>query len=275
MWDPSCVCNLHHSLWQCWILNPLSEARDRTCIFMDTSQIHYRWTTTGTPEGKFLSDLPFCLWGLLGGSGTGVLGDLTGPVTHRLDHSGASWLASLLHMAARTIFSKWEGSMLSPSWTPDGTFLWPPEPHESCAPALRTSAWPSSPGHTQPQLSWSSVPTHNHTFLLGPLLLLFLPGGVLCSPVFTWPFLFPGMSLPVWCSWLSMGYLLRKLLHHHLVYSWQHLPLSHSSSHHSPLLSSLSSFLMSVPLWNVSLTARALLTLFSGVSLTPTLVLSA
>ena len=25
--DPSCICNLHHSLWQCWILNPLSEAR--------------------------------------------------------------------------------------------------------------------------------------------------------------------------------------------------------------------------------------------------------
>ena len=26
--DLSCVCNLHHSLWQCWILNPLSKARD-------------------------------------------------------------------------------------------------------------------------------------------------------------------------------------------------------------------------------------------------------
>ena len=26
--DPSHVCKLHHSSWQCWILNPLSEARD-------------------------------------------------------------------------------------------------------------------------------------------------------------------------------------------------------------------------------------------------------
>ena len=26
--DPSHVCNLHHSSWQCQILNPLSEARD-------------------------------------------------------------------------------------------------------------------------------------------------------------------------------------------------------------------------------------------------------
>ena len=26
--DPSRVCELHHSSWQHWILNPLSEARD-------------------------------------------------------------------------------------------------------------------------------------------------------------------------------------------------------------------------------------------------------
>ena len=24
-WDPSHVCNLHHSSWECWILNPLIE----------------------------------------------------------------------------------------------------------------------------------------------------------------------------------------------------------------------------------------------------------
>ena len=39
--DPSHVCNLHHSSWKCWIFNPLSEARDQTCILMDTSQVHY------------------------------------------------------------------------------------------------------------------------------------------------------------------------------------------------------------------------------------------
>jgi len=26
--DPSCVCNLHHSSWQCQILNPLSKPRE-------------------------------------------------------------------------------------------------------------------------------------------------------------------------------------------------------------------------------------------------------
>ena len=28
MWDPSHVCDLHHSSWQRHILNPLSEVRD-------------------------------------------------------------------------------------------------------------------------------------------------------------------------------------------------------------------------------------------------------
>jgi len=39
--DPSRVCDLHHSSPHSRILNPLSEARDRTCILMDTSQIHF------------------------------------------------------------------------------------------------------------------------------------------------------------------------------------------------------------------------------------------
>ena len=37
--DPSSVCDPHHSSWQHRILNPLSEARDRTCFLMDTSQV--------------------------------------------------------------------------------------------------------------------------------------------------------------------------------------------------------------------------------------------
>ena len=27
-WDPNCICNLHHSSWQCWILDPLIKVRD-------------------------------------------------------------------------------------------------------------------------------------------------------------------------------------------------------------------------------------------------------
>ena len=35
------VCNLPHSSWQHRILNPQNEAGDRTCILVDTSQIHF------------------------------------------------------------------------------------------------------------------------------------------------------------------------------------------------------------------------------------------
>ena len=37
--DLSCVCDLHHSSWQCQVLNPLREARDQTRILMDPSQV--------------------------------------------------------------------------------------------------------------------------------------------------------------------------------------------------------------------------------------------
>ena len=37
--DPSYLCDLHLSLWQRQILNPLSETRDQTRILMDTSQV--------------------------------------------------------------------------------------------------------------------------------------------------------------------------------------------------------------------------------------------
>ena len=52
--DPSCVCKLHHSSGQRYILNPLSDARDWTCVLMDTSQIRFWWAMTGTPEDHFI-----------------------------------------------------------------------------------------------------------------------------------------------------------------------------------------------------------------------------
>ena len=53
--DPSHICNLHHSLQQCQILNPLSEAWDPTLILMDTSRICVSCTTTGTPYIHIIS----------------------------------------------------------------------------------------------------------------------------------------------------------------------------------------------------------------------------
>ena len=51
MWDLSCVCDLHHNSHNAgsqthWV----REARDRTCILMDTRWIHFHCATTGTPS---------------------------------------------------------------------------------------------------------------------------------------------------------------------------------------------------------------------------------
>ena len=41
---------LHHSLWQCWILNPLSEARNWTCIHTETTS----GSEPAEPQGELL-----------------------------------------------------------------------------------------------------------------------------------------------------------------------------------------------------------------------------
>ena len=55
--DLSHVCDLHYSSRQYQILNLLSEARDWILILMGTSQVRYRWATTGTPKINFLKNL--------------------------------------------------------------------------------------------------------------------------------------------------------------------------------------------------------------------------
>ena len=48
--DPGLVLDLHRNSRQCQILNPLSEARDRTCTLTDGSWVRYLWATMGTPS---------------------------------------------------------------------------------------------------------------------------------------------------------------------------------------------------------------------------------
>ena len=55
MRDPSRICNLHHSSWQHWILNALSEARDRTFILTDPSLIGFHCATMGTLDTELVS----------------------------------------------------------------------------------------------------------------------------------------------------------------------------------------------------------------------------
>ena len=47
--DPSHICDLYHSSRQHQIPSPLSEARDKTHILMNTSQICFLCATVGTP----------------------------------------------------------------------------------------------------------------------------------------------------------------------------------------------------------------------------------
>ena len=48
-WDPNHGWDLHHRSRQQQIPNPLSEARDGTCILRDASWIRFCCATTGTP----------------------------------------------------------------------------------------------------------------------------------------------------------------------------------------------------------------------------------
>ena len=47
--DVSHICNLHHSSQQCWILNPLTKARNRTRNLIVTRLIHFCCATRETP----------------------------------------------------------------------------------------------------------------------------------------------------------------------------------------------------------------------------------
>ena len=47
--DPSHICDVCCSLWQCQILNTTSEARNWTLILMDTSQVLNQLSHMGTP----------------------------------------------------------------------------------------------------------------------------------------------------------------------------------------------------------------------------------
>ena len=61
--DPSSACDLHHSSRQCWILNPLSEARDQTHNLMVPSRSCFHCATTGTSPLIFWTGESFVVWG--------------------------------------------------------------------------------------------------------------------------------------------------------------------------------------------------------------------
>ena len=109
MWDPSCVCDLHHSSWQRRILNPLREARDRTCILMDTSRVLNLLRHNGNPPGRIFSRRPE--WWLRGKESSGgserlnfsppeIVGDLGDRGFWAGVGAGSGWQLSHLSIAA-------------------------------------------------------------------------------------------------------------------------------------------------------------------------------
>ena len=62
MCNPGNICELHHSSWQCRILNLLSEAKDLTPILMDTSQNHFCCATVANPMSHILKFLLVFYW---------------------------------------------------------------------------------------------------------------------------------------------------------------------------------------------------------------------
>ena len=54
-WDPSLVCNLHHSSWQ-WIPNPPDKAMDGTCnpIWLPVRFVNHCATTETPGGGRFV-----------------------------------------------------------------------------------------------------------------------------------------------------------------------------------------------------------------------------
>ena len=61
--DRNHICDLHHSSWQRWILNPLSEARDWTCVLMDTSQVRNPLSHNGNSWENGILKLYFTITG--------------------------------------------------------------------------------------------------------------------------------------------------------------------------------------------------------------------
>ena len=97
-WDPTCVCNPHYSSQQCWILNPLNEARDWTPILRILAGFITLWGTTGTPKVKFIKLLKYidlgyygagshgltvCWWQDVGSLGSATMGAFTTNTTNQ------------------------------------------------------------------------------------------------------------------------------------------------------------------------------------------------
>ena len=95
-WDPSHVCNLHHSSRQ----HPPSEARDRVPILMDTSLICFCCTTTGTPCISFFFFLRTTPAAYASFQGRGQI-EQTPDLSHTVDLHRSLWQHRILNLLSK------------------------------------------------------------------------------------------------------------------------------------------------------------------------------
>ena len=85
------VCDQHRSPWQCWIPNPLSEARDRTSILMDISCVLNPLSYNGNSNSDLCVDGPQTRPGSSCGGWVKVSSSY---LSGRLSKCQATWLLS-------------------------------------------------------------------------------------------------------------------------------------------------------------------------------------
>ena len=92
---------LHHNSQKRQILNPLSQARNRTCVLRDASQICFRWAMMGTPGLSWIACFPFILpqfSGVVEGWG-GLFVFFASPFTNSCTHSMWKFTGQLLNLS--------------------------------------------------------------------------------------------------------------------------------------------------------------------------------
>ena len=155
--DWSRICELHQSSWKCWVLNPLSQARDRTPILLNTSRVRYYWATMGTLRLSALITLSYPRT-----SATGISG-LSPPAAEVTRHpeEGSAYAA---HSRTLTLLREAQPvrcGLVHPSGTRPSDLVSPPaSPSQRPGSSPRAGLLEDEPGVREPQELFANCHVH-------------------------------------------------------------------------------------------------------------------